>query len=189
MPEGTKFIDTPGIRKASYGNSESDYTYYKTRRKAWMNEVIRLQLEDMEHNMFKEDIEVDDYDNPVLIKFPNFKLPKETRRLNPGVYTVPVIIALPDQYPFLPPVGFYLPSSIDAGEHGNLSRGFHGAFGSTSAEASIMNDMDYSWYCSSIIANTWEPAYFKKVSDWRYGDNLWHVVSLISEVLSDFSDD
>ncbi len=184
VPNNTKFTDNPGIRKASH-----EYTYGHYRREDWKNAVILDQIKDLEEKLFKTDIEVDNVDHPVLMRIPNFRLPKETRRLNPGVYEVPVIIALPDQFPALPPVGFFLPAEIRAGDHGNFSRGFHGAFASDSEGARLMEKMNYNWYCSSIIADTWEPAEIRKISDWRYGDNLWNVITLLTRVLSDFSDD
>ena len=89
------------------------------------------------------------------------------------------------KYPALPPVGFYLPEELRAGLHSGFSQGYHGAY----SNKLLMDHIQYRWYCSSIIADTWEPAKLKYVEDWRKGDNLWNVVALISEVLSDFSDD
>lgn len=184
FPPKPKFKDTPPSRKAmSY--SESDFTYGKYRRENWCNQVILQQIADLEKNFTKEDIEVDDVNNPIRILIPHFKLPEATRRLNPGYKTIPLLIVLPDQYPFLPPVGFYMPEEIRAGAHGGFSRGYHGAY----TDTCLMEKIKFRWYCASIVADAWQPANFKYVEDWKYGDNLWNVISLITEVLSDFSDD
>lgn len=182
FPKNPKFKDAPGVRKAY---SESDFTYGERRREDWCNEVIRQQIQDLEKNFTHEDIIVDNVNNPIKIMIPHFRLPAATRRLNPGMTTVPLVIILPDQFPFLPPVGFYLPDEVKAGRHSGFSAGYHGAY--TNRE--LFGKIRFSWYCSSIIAETWEPAHFRYVEDWKKGDNLWNVITLITEVLSDFSDD
>ena len=182
LPARAKYKDAPGVRKAY---SESDFTYGRKRREKWCNQVIAQQIRDLEQHFTHEEILVDDVNNPIKIMIQNFVLPKETRKLNPGVYTTPLVIVLPDQYPFLPPVGFYLPEEIRAGRHSGFSSGYHGAC----TDSCLIDTIGFRWYCSSIIADTWEPARFSRVEDWRHGDNLWNVISLISEVLSDFSDD
>lgn len=184
LPPRAKYKDAPGVRKAA-NYSEADYSYGKYRRENWCNQVILQQIEDLERNFCREDIMVDDINNPIKIMIPHFKLPEATRRLNPGYKTVPLIIVLPDQYPYLPPVGFYLPEEISAGKHSGFSSGYHGAY----TNEFLMDKIKYRWYCSSIVADTWQPANFKYIEDWKKGDNLWNVITLITEVLSDFSDD
>lgn len=184
LPVRAKYKDAPKVRKA-FAYNESDYSYGSYRREKWCNQVILQQIQDLEKNFTHEDIMVDDINNPIKIMIPHFKLPQATRRLNPKYKTVPLIIVLPDQYPFLPPVGFYIPQEINAGEHSGFSHGYHGAF----SDEFLMEKIKFRWYCSSIVAETWEPAHFKYIEDWRKGDNLWNVITLITEVLSDFSDD
>ncbi len=184
LPPKAKFKDAPSVRKAR-NYSEADITYGACKREKWCNQVILQQLEDLEENFTHESIIVDDINNPMQIMIPHFKLPDATRKLNPGVKYTPLIIVLPDQYPFIPPVGFYMPEEIKAGRHAGFSQGYHGAY----TNSSLMNKIRYRWYCSSIVADTWEPANFRRVEDWRKGDNLWNVISLITEVLSDFNDD
>lgn len=184
LPVRAKYKDAPNVRKAA-SYSESDYTYGKMRRPDWCNQVIIQQIEDLEKKLFHTDLCVDDMSNPQKILIPNFKLPEAARKLNPGVASIPLLIVLPDQFPFLPPVGFYMPDEIKAGAHSGFSRAYHGAY----ENQLFMDQVRFRWYCSSIVADTWEPANFKYVEDWRKGDNLWNVVSLITEVLSDFSDD
>ena len=184
LPSNGKYKDSPGIRKAA-DYSEADYSYGEYRRDDWCNQVILQQIEDLEKNFCREDIMVDNMNNPIKIMIPHFKLPEAMKRLNPGYKTVPLIIVLPDQYPFLPPVGFYLPEEIKAGKHSGFSKGYHGAY----TNEFLMEKINFKWYCSSVIADTWQPANFRYVEDWKNGDNLWHVITLISEVLSDFSDD
>lgn len=184
LPPRAKYKDAPGVRKAaSYG--ESDFTYGQHKRQNWCNQVILQQIADLEKNFTHEDIMVDDVNNPIKIMIPHFKLPEATRKLNPGYKTVPLLIVLPDQYPFLPPVGFYIPEEIRAGKHSGFPQGYHGAF----TDTYLTEKIKFRWYCSSIVAETWEPAHFKYVEDWKKGDNLWNVISLITEVMSDFSDD
>ena len=127
IPQRGKFKDAPGVRKAS-SYSEADYTYGEYERENWCNEVICQQITDLERHFCKEEIIVDDMSNPIKIMIPHFKLPEATRRLNPQFKTVPIIIVLPDQYPFLPPVGFYMPEEIKAGSHSGYSKGYHGAY-------------------------------------------------------------
>lgn len=184
LPPKAKFKDAPSVRKAS-SYSESDFTYGKYKRENWCNQVILQQIADLEEHFTHEDIMVDDVNNPIKIMIPHFKLPEATRRLNPGYKSVPLLIVLPDQYPFLPPVGFYIPEEIRAGQHSGFSKGYHGAF----TDTCLMEKIKFRWYCSSIVADTWEPAHFKYVEDWKKGDNLWNVITLITEVMSDFSDD
>ncbi len=184
LPPKAKFKDVPAVRKAA-NYSEYDYTYGEQVREDWCNQVIIQQIKDLEEHFTHEEIFVDDCTNPIKIILPNFKLPEATRKLNPGIRTVPLMLVLPDQYPFLPPVGFYIPEEIKAGAHSGFSSGYHGAY----SDRMLMEDIKFRWYCSSIVAETWEPARFRFVEDWRKGDNLWNVVTLVSEVLSDFSDD
>lgn len=184
LPRKAKYKDAPKVRKASTYD-ESDFTYGKFPRPKWQNEVILQQIADLEEHFTHEDILVDNMRNPIMMVINNFHLPKATQLLNPGIKTTKLLIALPDQYPFLPPVGFYLPEEINAGKHSGFSVGYHGAY--TNSE--LMNGIRYRWYCSSIVADTWEPAHFRHVEDWRKSDNLWNVITLITEVLSDFSDD
>lgn len=181
-----QFKDAPSIKKAY---NENYITYGEYYREDWKNEVIRSQIRDLERNLFREKILVDDPSNPNKLLIQNFKLPKEIRRLNNGRETVPLYIILPDDYPDSPPVGFYLPKEIYAGAHGGFARGYHGAYGCNEYESDDMEERGFRWYCSSIIPSTWSPAKIRYIEDWRKGDNLWHVVTLISEVLSDLSDD
>lgn len=184
LPPRAKYKDAPNVRKAS-SYSESDFTYGEYKREDWCNQVILQQIDDLEKNFTHEDIFVDNIKNPIKIMIQNFRLPEATRKLNPGIKTTQLMIILPDQYPFLPPVGFYMPEEIKAGKHSGFSQGYHGAY----TDTCLMEEIRFRWYCSSIIADTWEPAHFKYVDDWKKGDNLWNVISLITEVLSDFSDD
>ena len=187
LPPKAKYKDSPAVRKAA-DYSESDYSYRKYRRDPWRNEVIRQQITDLERNFTHEDIMVDDASNPTSILIPHFKLPAATRKLNPGLTTTPLIIVLPDQYPFLPPVGFFLPETVNAGAHSGFSKGYHGAPNYGEVHDMISN-MKFRWYCSSVVADTWQPARFQYVEDWKKGDNLWNIITLITEVMSDFSDD
>ena len=187
LPPRAKYKDSPAVRKAAE-YSESDYSYRQYRRQDWCNEVIRQQIDDIEKNLLHEDIMVDDISNPTQLLIPHFKLPKETRKLNPGHTTTPLIIVLPDQYPFLPPVGFFLPDYIKAGAHSGFSKGYHGATNRGEIQE-LMQNINFRWYCSSVVADTWEPAKFRYVEDWKKGDNLWNIITLITEVMSDFSDD
>lgn len=130
LPPKAKFKDAPSVRKAA-SYSESDFTYGEYKRENWCNQVILQQIADLEKHFTHEDIMVDDVNNPIKILIPHFKLPEATRILNPGYKSVPLLIVLPDQYPFLPPVGFYIPEEIRAGEHSGYSQGYHGAFTDT----------------------------------------------------------
>lgn len=183
IPPNSKFRDAPAVRKAA-SYSECDYSYGKHRRPEWCNEVIRDQIRDLEKKLTHSEIYVDNPDNPINMLIPNFKLPKATSDLNGGREYAPLLIKIPDQFPFMPPVGFYLPSEINAGRHSGFSNGYHGA-----EMDEFVRKIDFKWYCSSVVADTWQPAHFQYISDWRKGDNLWDVITLIKEVLSDFSDD
>ncbi|MCF0237335.1 MAG: hypothetical protein HUK24_01945 [Sphaerochaetaceae bacterium] len=185
IPPMAKFKDAPDVRKAAT-YSESSYTYGKVRRPDWCNEIIRDQILDIEEKLFHgSPALVDNPENPVKIAFTGFRLPNSVCSQNNGITSCPIVLMIPDQYPEMPPVGFYLPAEIKAGKHSGYGRAYHGG----SDKPVTFDGKEYRWYCSSIVAETWSPAQIQRINDWKKGDNLWQVVTLISEVLSDLSDD
>lgn len=187
VPKASKFVDSPAVRKAS--DFSGDNYSYSHQREKWANEVIRQNLKDLEQKFFKDDdaIYVDNLDNPRIVMFKNFRLPKATRDLNDGLTETPVVLVLPDQYPFLPPVGFFMKEGIEAGRH-RMHNDYVGEGGYQIDDFELFGER-YRWYCSHVVAETWDPPHFKTIDDWRQGDNLWQIMTMISEVLSDFSDD
>lgn len=147
-------------------------------------QIIFSQVSDIEKNWFKSGIEIDkDFH---WIKIPGFKLPQAWADANNNAYT-DLLIIIPDQFPNLPPNGFYLPNNINS-PHGDghfFDRGHGGAFGSTDSEINEMRRAGWKWYCSHIKPESWSPSRIRNILDWKKGDNLWDVLDLIKDVLTD----
>jgi hypothetical protein len=148
-------------------------TFYK-QRDPFYNAVIYDELNDIE-KVFHQEIEVDDMYNIHTLMIKNFKMPQSLIAKNPNYRYIPLLIILPDQYPFIPPIGFYLPSYINIDEH-FMNTGFHGATDPVHG---------YKWYCASVVANSWKPASLSYISDWRNGDSIWTIITIIKELLEE----
>ncbi|MBQ7593618.1 MAG: hypothetical protein IJU48_04605 [Synergistaceae bacterium] len=177
--DGDKFVEGPDRVK---GSGEFSYFGHK---EDWQKQLIEEQVIDVSQHMFKNSpVELDDDCNWVVFK--SFLLPNAWQRANPGKKFVSMMIIFPDQYPQLPTNGFYLPSSLnvppDAAHF--YSRGFGGAFGDNEDEMQAMADANWKWYCTHIKPGSWRPARLRQISDWRHGDNLWHIITICRDVLT-----
>lgn len=177
--EGDKFKVVPDRVKAG-GN----FTYFGD-KESWRKQLITEQVAEVSEKFFKDStVELDDDCNWVM--FHGFLLPEEWRRANPGKRFVRMMIIFPDQYPELPTNGFYLPSdlTIPANAAHFYNRGYGGAFGEQPDEMEAMAQGSWKWYCTHIRPGAWQPAHLRQVSDWRYGDNLWDILTICIDVLT-----
>lgn len=177
VDEDTKFKSGPIRNKAmppySYGGKKTDF----------QKRLIFSQVADIEEKWFKGGIDVDSDYNWIRIR--NFKLPDAWASVNDSAFTQ-VLLIIPDNYPNIPPNGFYLPSSINvpSGESHFFERGYGGAYGSNSDEIENLRQSGWKWYCTHITPESWDPARIRNLEDWRKGDNLWEVFTMINEVLN-----
>jgi hypothetical protein len=150
-------------------------------------EIILSQARDISENSPFKQIEISDDFHTILIK--DFILPESWALVN-GKKRTAMMIILPDDFPEIPPNGFYLPNILipPANERHFFDRGFHGAYGSTEEEISHLKEKGWKWYCTNIVEGAWTPAsinHRNHIDNWRRGDNLWHILKLIEEVLYD----
>ena len=183
VKSGDKFQIGPdrvkGAGESYFGNKEQ-----------WRKDVIIDQVMDLSQHFFKGGkVELDDDCN--WVTFDNFKLPDAWARVNPEYPFVKMMLIFPDQFPDLPTNGFYLPNHIvppPADSH-FYDRGYSGAFGGNHDEMEALAGSGWKWYCTHIKPGAWSPARIRKVGDWRYGDNLWDVITLCKEVLTNPRED
>ena len=175
---GDKFLIGPDRVKGSgetyFGNKE-----------AWRKQVIIDQVRDLSQHLFKgSTVELDDNCNWVV--FGGFSLPDAWAHCNPATPFVKMMLIIPDQFPDLPTNGFYLPSDIKppAADKHFFNRGYSGAFGASSEEMSALAGAGWKWYCTHVKPGAWQPARIHRVGDWRNGDNLWDIITLCKEVLT-----
>ena len=184
IQEGEKFKTVPARIKAS-----GPFTYFGN-KEDWRKQVITEQVMDVSEKMFrKHPVELDDNCN--WVKFNGFLLPTEWQNANPGRTFVPMMLIFPDQYPDLPTNGFYLPSSLNVPYNAGhfFSAGYGDAFGQETDEMQAMAETGWNWYCTHIVPDAWKPARIRQISDWRKGDNLWEIITLCIEVLTNPLDD
>jgi hypothetical protein len=118
-------------------------------------------------------------------------LPDAWQQTNAGNHFVKMMLIFPDQYPELPTNGFYLPDNVlpPAADRHFFDRGYSGAFGGSSEEMQSLAGAGWKWYCTHIKPGAWQPARIQYVEDWKKGDNIWDIVTLSKEVLTNPSDD
>lgn len=164
-------------------------TYFGNKAE-WRRQVIIDQVADVSAHLFKgSPVELDDACNWVV--FSDFKLPTAWAECNPGHEKVKLMLIFPDQYPEMPTNGFYLPKGImpPAADRHFFDRGYSGAFGGNQEEIQALAGAGWKWYCTHIKPGSWSPARIKRVSDWRQGDNLWDILNLCKEVLTNPRED
>ena len=180
---GDKFQVGPD-RVKGYGES------YFGNKEAWRKAVITDQVVDLSEHFFKGgEVQLDE--NCDWAMFSNFKLPKAWANANPGHSEVRMLLIFPDQYPDLPTNGFYLPDFLTPPEADRhfFSRGYSGAFGGDQEQMEALAGSGWKWYCTHIKQGSWQPARIRRISDWRGGDNLWDIVTLCKEVLTNPAED
>jgi hypothetical protein len=154
------------------GTFATEPSYNARRRDPMINAVILDELQDIERKR-NNAVTVDDMTNIHKVVIRDYRLPRNILKNNPTTPVVPLMIVLPDQYPYLPPIGFYLPSDIKISDH-FYSAGYHGA----------PDPIDgFMWYCSSVISTSWNPPVLHRISDWRNGDSIYTVMTLINQLL------
>ncbi|WP_037355332.1 hypothetical protein [Selenomonas sp. FC4001] len=176
--DGAKIQIVPDRVKAS------EFSYFGEKEE-WQKAVIRSQVQDVCQKFFKKNCaELDENCNWVV--FDGFLLPEAWRQANPGQTFVRLMLIFPDQYPDLPTNGFYLPATLQVPHNAThfYNRGYGGAFGEQPEEIMFMSMGNWKWYCTHIKPGAWQPAYLRKVEDWRYGDNLWDILTLCTDVLT-----
>ena len=181
--QGDKFQIGPDRVK---GSGES----YFGNKEDWRKQVIIDQVTDVSQHFFKGGkVELDDNCN--WVTFDNFRLPDAWIRENPNNPFIKMMLIFPDQYPDLPTNGFYLPNDIKppAADKHFYERGYSGAFGGSNEEMSALAGSGWKWYCTHIKPGAWSPARIQRVSDWKNGDNLWDIITLCKEVLTNPADD
>lgn len=130
--------------------------------------LITEQVIDVAENLFKQGVDFDEDDAHWMVA-PNYVLP---RRWHQIAERTPLMIAFPQEYPALPPVGFYLMTDIPCSPDGHFFDGVaHGAW-----DEPIRHG--WKWYCTYIHDGAWQPA-----RNWRDGDNLYTYLHLVKEVL------
>jgi len=106
---------------------------------------------------------------------PQYRLPPRWHSI---ARTSPLLIALPTDYPAIPPIGFYLTADLPLSPNGHL---FEAAYHEAWKEPL---KRDWKWYCVYISPGSWRPAPVRRPGDWKQGDNLWQYFTLINEALN-----
>jgi hypothetical protein len=140
-------------------------------RSQFSKDLITEQVYDLAFNFAKGGVDFDEEQANWLV-IPRFGMP--------NVWCVPfspLMILFPTDYPNIPPIGFYLPESLQS-PHGHLfNQAYHGA--STAPTVA-----GWAWYCCYIKDGAWRPNPVQRPGDWKYGDNIWTYLTLIKEVLN-----
>ncbi|MDR1658305.1 MAG: hypothetical protein LBT47_12280 [Deltaproteobacteria bacterium] len=133
-------------------------------------DLIRRQIYDLAANFAHGGLDFDE-DNSNWVIFPHFKMPEAW-----GVSTSALMVIFPDDYPRIPPIGFYLPSKLSSPYGHFFNQTYHEASGAPIKEG-------WNWYCC-YISGVWRPAPDDGRNGWKFGDNLWTYLTLINEVLT-----
>jgi hypothetical protein len=138
-------------------------------RPAESKRIITEQVVDLAEHLFKQGVEFDENGADWLV-VPRYPLPPNWRHI---AETTALLIVFPNEYPMLPPVGFYLPDDIACAHDSHLF-GFaaHGASNAPIQEG-------WKWYCVYVDRGAWRPS-----RHWRNGDNLFTYFTLISEAMN-----
>ncbi len=138
------------------------------RRSAQSKQIVTEQVIDIAEHIFKQGVEFDEDDAHWMV-VPTFNLPP---RWHPIARQTPLMVAFPNEYPALPPIGFYMMAEIPVSPDGHFFQGVaHNAWDEPIAHG-------WKWYCTYIHDGAWQPA-----RNWRDGDNLFTYFHLIKEVL------
>jgi hypothetical protein len=167
------------VKGAGYESAGTFFGYRSEDSKA----LIRDQVIAVAGHFFKGQNICFDEAGAHSVIIPKFFLPQGWQPRS-----TPLMIIFPVEYPRLPPTGFYIHSSCvpptDKGGHIFDGRGLNGAFGGTYEEQKWLQDNNWAWYCAHIQAGSWSPAKIRNLNDWKYGDNLFTMFTLINEVLN-----
>ena len=147
-------------------------------RDEFMKAVIFDQIRDMSENFFKNTAIQADEDDANWMMIENFLLPSAWRHI---ASSSDLLISIPDQFPNLPPIGFYLDSRIATSPNGLhlLDQGYY------EADQTPVRSGRWKWFCCYVKPSSWRPPRIRRVEDWRNGDNLWQFLTLIRWALGD----
>jgi hypothetical protein len=138
------------------------------RRAPLSKRLITEQVVDVAEHLFKQGLEFDEEEAHWMV-VPNFYLPPRWHAI---ARETPLLVAFPNEYPALPPIGFYMMADIPISPDGHFFQGVaHNAWDEPIARG-------WKWYCTYIHDGAWQPA-----RNWREGDNLYTYFHLINEVL------
>ena len=156
---GAKVTTMPKRYKGGFGG----------RRSRQSKQIITEQVTDIAKTIFqRQGVDFDRKDANWLV-VPTYNLPPRWHRI---ARSTALMVVLPDEYPALPPVGFYMMADIPISPDGHLFRGVaHAAWGEPINHG-------WKWYCVYMDNGAWQPA-----QNWRDGDNLYTYFHLISESL------
>lgn len=156
---GAKITSMPD-RSKGYG--------FGGRRSAQSRQLITEQVIDLAENLFKQGLDFDE-EHAHWMVVPQYRLPPRWHHIS---RTTPLMVAFPNDYPALPPIGFYMTADLPLSPDGHFFDGVaHGAWQEPIAHG-------WKWYCCYIHDGAWKPA-----RNWRQGDNLYTYFHLINEAL------
>jgi hypothetical protein len=103
---------------------------------------------DIAGKFFRQGVEFDE-ENADWLVVPNYQLPSNWHHI---ARTTALMVIFPNDYPRLPPIGFYLPDDLPMAHDGHLI-GFaaHGASNAPIQEG-------WKWYCVYIHNGAWQPS-------------------------------
>jgi hypothetical protein len=138
------------------------------RRSQQSKQIITEQVVYLADKVFRGGVEFDE-DNANWLVIPEYSLPPRWHHI---ARSTPLMVVFPEEYPVLPPVGFYMQADIPESPDGHFfEAAYHNAW-----QEPIQHG--WKWYCVYIHNGAWQPA-----RNWRAGDNLFTYFHLIREVL------
>jgi hypothetical protein len=155
---GAKITSMPDRSKGGFGGQRSRQS----------TQIITEQVVDIAERLFKQGVEFDE-DNANWMVVSNYTLPPLWHDI---ARNTPLMVAFPNEYPILPPIGFYMMADLPNSPDGHFFEGtYHDAW-----QEPLQHG--WKWYCVYIHAGAWRPA-----QNWRHGDNLYTYFHLIREAL------
>lgn len=142
---------------------------FNGRRPAWSRRIITEQVRDLANTLFRtQGVDFDESEANWMV-VPTYNLPPRWHHI---ARSTALMVAFPDEYPALPPIGFYMMADIPISPDGHLFQGVaHSAWHEPIRQG-------WKWYCVYIGNGAWQPARM-----WRDGDNLYTYFHLIRESL------
>ena len=131
-------------------------------------QIIAEQVVDVAEHLFEQGVRFDEAcGNWMIVR--DYALPPQWHEI---AEETSLMVVFPDEYPLLPPIGFYLLADLPELPDGQV---FRSAFRSAWHEP--IED-GWKWYGVHRSASAWRPA-----RDWRRGDNLHTYFDLIEQAL------
>jgi hypothetical protein len=105
---------------------------------------------------------------------PNYPLPARFRERS-----CDLLIVFPEDYPQMPPIGFYLNQRFELNQGGHdphaTGKAYHGA--------PDLTGQGWHWYCVQMDMQS--PGAWRPKADHRQADNLWTFLNMVREALTD----